>query len=586
MATQIGLKPRVLLESLNGKWAKKSNHLAAAVRRWLGGHPLLFVLFAHAVFSIGIWNARDGYAEETSNVACAFRLVRSQQPNSSIYVNLIALTLRYLTPDPVVAVTLLKYVSSLLATAALCLTLSCFARILRRSAIIFACLVWIASDLNAPFLQSTSLSLFTFAVMLFGIYCLLRRESIPALSGFYLLGLLAASLRPEYYLPVALITLLLTGQAVWRGAQAMQSRFGPPHYWVCGVALVLGAGGGVALWMNPPAALARKAASLDSYALLGLGQCYADYYGRKHPREVFSPMTEYQALLGRTFNEPKGFLDAIKNNPGEAMRYFVNNAGRNLFQCLPRALLGHYREQSEQKGRGWLYHSVRGILLVGGLLGAVRLYRAGWIWNDFFSKIVQRLGKPGAISRKLLLLVVLLSTSAASIVLLVGTPRYFLPWIPLSYLGVAYCADSLLNAFRLVRFEACLVAGSCLCLCSPNFLVPRPNYEMDALRHVTPLVNEPPRIAAWWAEPDVVLGLCGKAKPVSSWEGIWQTDIENGRIDVLMVDPNLRSTHVWAVQQEFFERFERQPESCGFTKLIGYPSGRFDVYYKLKRPST
>jgi hypothetical protein len=395
--------------------------------------------------------------------------------------------------------------------------------------------------------------------------------------------MVAASLRPEYYLPVFLVTLLLAGQAVWRGAQAFQSRFGLSRYWISGGALLLGVAAGVALWINPPAAIAKKAAYLDNYALLSLGQCYADSYHRKHPKEIFSPLTEYRTLLDRTFNKPRGFLDAIKNNPGEAMRYFANNAGRNLVQYLPRALLGHYRVQSEKRVHGWHYWAVRGVLLVGGLFGAMRLYRARWIWNHFFSKLRHRLGKADSISRKLLLLLVLLATSSAAIIFLFGAPRYFLPWIPFFYLGVAYCADSLLTAFRLVRFEGYLVAGSCVCFCSPNYLIPRPNYEMDALRHVAPSVKEHPRIAAWWAEPDVVLGLCGKAEPVSVWDGIHQADIENGSIDILMIDPNLRTTHAWAAQRVFFELFERQPEGCGFRKLIGYPSGSFDIYYKPKR---
>ena len=245
MATQTDLTRRVLVASSEGKCATEGRFLPAALR-WLWWHPLLFVLLAHTVFSIGIWNARDGYGEETSNVISAFPIIQSPQPGSSIYVDLIALTLRYLTPDPVVAMTLLKYVSFLLATAALCFALSCFVDILRPSAIIFACLVWIASDLNAPFSQSTSLSLFTFAVMLLGIYCLLRKESILGMLGFYSFGLLAASLRPEYYLPVFMITLLLMVQAVWRGAQTIQPRFGLSRYWACEGTLLLGVAGTLA----------------------------------------------------------------------------------------------------------------------------------------------------------------------------------------------------------------------------------------------------------------------------------------------------------------------------------------------------
>ena len=254
-----------------------------------------------------------------------------------------------------------------------------------------------------------------------------------------------------------------------------------------------------------------------------------------------------------------------------------------ILEGTRKALPGYFRDQTERKDHGWLYQMVRGILLVGGLLGAMRLYRTGWIWKDFFSKITQRLARPGSISRRLLFLLVLLSTSATSIILLVGTPRYFLPWIPLFYFGVAYCVDSLSKTFTLIRYETLLVACACICFCRPNFLVPRPNQEMNALRYVASSAREHPRIAAWWAEPDVVLGLCGKAESVSIWDGILQADIENGRIDILMIDPNFRATQTWAAQRDFFERLERQPESCGFKKLIGYPSGRFDVYYKPKQ---
>jgi hypothetical protein len=498
--------------------AHRDNVVVAAVQ-WLWSRPLLFVLLAHTVFSIGIWNARDGYGEETGKVAAAFRVVQSHQLHPSIYVNLIALALRYLTTDPVLAATLMKYLSSLLATMALCLALSRFSTVLRPSAITSACLIWIASSLDAPFAQSTSLQLFAFGVMLFGVCCLLRKESILALLGFYFLAMLAASLRPEYYLPVFLVSVALAGRAVWHASEITQSRLGLSRYWTCGVGLLLVTAGGVGLLNHPPAALASKAAYLDNYALLGLGQCYAAFYHREHSQEALSPMTEYQALLDRTFNKPKGFWDAVKNNPGEALRYFANNAGYNVLRSLPRALLGHYREQSEKTVRGWCYWTARGILLVGGLLGAKRLCRARWIWDDFIPKLPQRLLKPDSLTRKLLLLVALFSTSSVAAVLLVGTPRYYLPCVPLFYLGVAYCVDSLLKALNLLRWETLFVASVCVCFSGPNFLSPRPNYEMDAVRHVAAYVTERPRIAACWAEPDVVLGLGGKGEPVSMWDG-------------------------------------------------------------------
>jgi hypothetical protein len=138
-----------------------------SVLDWLRQRPFLLILVAHTTFSLGIWNARDGYEEETTNVKAAYQVLDSHRPSSSIYIDLIALALRYVTPDPVAALTVMKYLSSLLATISLYLALNCFSVSLRRGAVVFACLVWIASSLDAPYLQSTSLSLFSLAVMFF-----------------------------------------------------------------------------------------------------------------------------------------------------------------------------------------------------------------------------------------------------------------------------------------------------------------------------------------------------------------------------------------------------------------------------------
>jgi hypothetical protein len=168
-------------------------------------------------------------------------------------------------------------------------------------------------------------------------------------------------------------------------------------------------------------------------------------------------------------------------------------------------------------------------------------------------------------------------------VLLVPTHRYFLPWVPAFYLGVAYCADTLFNTFRVVRREGLLVSASAICLCYPNFLTPRPNLQADALRQIAPLLPERPRIAASWADPAVTFGFYGNAEPVSAWDGIQRADIEAGRVDVLIVDANLRASHLWNVQREFFETFEISPERHGFKKWNGSSTIGFCIYYKEGR---
>src|SRR5665213_2744248 len=455
--------------------------------------PLLLILLAHTVFSLGIWNARDGYGEDTDNVLIAFQVIQSHHPTSSIYIDLIALVLKFLTSDPVTALTFVKYLSSLLATVALYFALSSFSKHLRKSAIIFACLVWIASSLDAPILQSTSLSLFTFAIMLFGIDCLLFSESIAGLFGFYFFGIMAALLRPEYFLPVVLLTFILMVWTFWSGSKTLKNRFGWSRFWTLGGVLCVALAGGLALWRNPPAPVLKELNGLDQYALLGLGQCYADFYHREHPDQIFSPMTEYRDILDRKFNKPDGFFAAIRNNPLEILRYFTLNARHNFLHSAPNALLGNYRESEEHHRGGYVWWLVRIIIIAGGLAGVARLCRINWKHKFSFDSIPSSVGQ-NSTGHKLFLLLLLLSTSSVAILLLVGTPRYYLCCVPLFYLGVAFCADSLLRAFNLFRYENLLVALSLVCLCAPNYLVPRPNYEFDAVRHVAPYVKDYPTV--------------------------------------------------------------------------------------------
>jgi hypothetical protein len=315
---------------------------------WLWGHPLWLVLLAHTVFSLGIWNARDGYGEETTNFASAFAGIRTHQPSSSIYVNLIALSLRLVSPDPVKVATLTKYLSSLLATVAVYLTLSCFSGLFRKAALIFACFAWIASSLNAPFVQSTSLSLFTFAVMLLGCYALLRKETWAAFVGFYACGLLAASMRPEYWLPVTAVSAAIAVRLI-RVISARIVPGGIARLWFSACMIAAALAMSLVVLLHLPTTLAEK---IDRYALFTFGQCYADFYHHKHPQEAFSPMTEYQALLDRQFNTPGSFWGAIKNNPVEASSYFAQNTCQNILR-MPKALLRFHEHKwtNDRAGR-------------------------------------------------------------------------------------------------------------------------------------------------------------------------------------------------------------------------------------------
>ena len=345
---------------------------------WLWTYPFLVVLVAHSVFCLGIWNARDGGNEDTVSVHGAYAILKAHRPSVSLYQDAIATVLLWLTRDPIAAITFVKYLSSLFATGALYIALNAFSSRIGKEARILACCIWMASSLDAPYLQSTSLSLFAFAIMLIAVDFILVRETAAGVFGFYVFGILAGVLRPEYYLPVGIVSIILAGRGLAFLAKMIESRCGFPRYCTIGCGICLGTIIGIVLCLNPPERIRREAGHLNRYALLGLGQCYADFYHRHHPETPLNPMTEYKEILDETFKNPTGFCEAVENNPPEAFRYFGLNSARNLLWNTPAALIDRYREQTARYHHGVLYWAVR-VLLISSVITAllrIREFRA------------------------------------------------------------------------------------------------------------------------------------------------------------------------------------------------------------------
>ena len=49
----------------------------------------------------------------------------------------------------------------------------------------------------------------------------------------------------------------------------------------------------------------RSGPPMEAYLLLGLGQCYAEFYKREHPQAQFHAGTEYQKVLDETLGIQK-----------------------------------------------------------------------------------------------------------------------------------------------------------------------------------------------------------------------------------------------------------------------------------------
>lgn len=571
-------------DSLNHPEASASQgNGASSPWAWFWRHPLLLVIIANCIFSLGIWNAQDGYGEDTGPVLTAIRCLRTQTASDNLYVNGFAFLLSGATPDPVNAAVLMRFISSLLGSVSLYLVLSCFSKYLSRGAILFASFVWTASCLNAPAIQSTSLSSFSFGIMMMGVYCLLYSWSAGGVIGFYLLGLTAASLRPEYMAPILLVTLLFAVMAILKSTAYLELFLGVPRARSRRAVLLLSVVTLIAMLVFPSSKLRAKMEYCDSYLLFSFSQCYSDFYRREHPKEIFDAMTEYKWLIDRDFGHPKTFVTLLRNNPFEAGRYFFLNAVRNIHR-VPRALL-IVRDEGKGAINKRLYNIVMGVLVCGGLLGIIRARRC---YLDARAEKTKPGGSGVAafsqgenvLFRKILILLMLASASSVSIFLLVDSPRYWITMAPIVYLALACAVDCLFKQLRLARFEYLITTLAFVGFCSPNFIIPHPNFEFRALQHIAPLVKSHPVIGAWWALPDCVYGFNSDAQDVSISDGIKAEDIAAGRFDILLIDGNFRATETWARQHEFFENLMADPGRYGFKKVTDVPTGRFDILFR------
>ena len=312
--------------------------------------------------------------------------------------------------------------------------------------------------------------------------------------------------------------------------------------------------------------------------LFGLGQCYADFYHRQHPNLVFDPMTEYQELLDKTFKNPTGFFDAMKRNPAEFLRYACLNGFNNL-SILPKEIF-KVRSQYWGSNSKWRWKLLLFVLIGGITVSLFGISRRGASLKLNRQRILAITSRPNF--WKVFYLCILGITPILSILLLVPSPRYWISLVPILYLLLACCFDILLRRLRLVRYEHLFTGISLIVFCTPNFLLPRPNYRASALRHIASHTRSNPVVGAWWADPDCVFGFSGNATAVSINNGIYGKDIADGRFDVLIFDPNFRGTKTWDTQREFFDSFEHDPVKYGFRKLTELPTGTASIFYREK----
>ncbi len=557
---------------------------------------VMLLIVAFVSFSWGIWNARVGLGDDTGPVLLGLHAAETREYPRNLYLLCYTLLLRWVSPDPIGAAIVMRSAVSLFTTLALFYVLSSFRPHLHRAAVLTACAVWLASQLNAPLVQHENSSPFAFGIAAVGLGWLLRRRSWAGFIGFTVAVSCVALLRPEYFAPALLIGAV---SGVWLLRQSFKTR--SSLFWsalAAGLVLVVIA---ILPIFQRPSLGASQNQSVDSYLLFGFGLCYAAFYNKEHPEVALEPMTEYRKVFDEKFGRPTTFLEAIRNNPREAFRYFALNTLQTL-KVIPRAMLKTRQKEgptSQLIDRLPKLFLLTG-LLTGGSLLARRIFVAArgprrTAWKESVRRFQQ---KHRDLLWQIMLVAMFATASSVAIIVLIPQPRYWISCVPLVYLIVAACFDSLLRLEFLRKRPWLLWMPALILFCRPLFLGLglNQNSEVNALRQIAPRLPETPVLAGMYTLPYQAYAFRGHAVSVNAWQDLSAEGIRKGSYDVLLVDDAMRASDFWSKNRDFFEAFQADPASSGYVKLTdatpGLPhsadaayTGRCDIYYRPRNPA-
>ena len=539
----------------NGSHVKKDHFLKR--------HPVFILLCAFAIYSIGIWNCQFGGGEDTGPIESAQVLVKQKHFSANLYENAYALILGSVTPDPVNAITLMKFIVSLASTLSLYFILMCFSSNLSVTSILMASFVWIAANVNTPLYQSTCLSTFAFSIILIGINFFFRNQNVTGVLVYSAFAYTAASLRPEYFAPLLFLVLALYVRCISWCISILEDRLQLTRFKSRLFSILSSLGVLLIASYVLRTQLAEKIAYCDHYLLFGFSQCYADFYHHEHPELVYSTMTEYDWLMKSKFGDPQSFFALVTNYPFEVGRYFLINGKKNL---------GHLAERLLSVRDGEKDHLQQSLVWVIFALGTLLSFRFA-NKRTLYSLVVDK-----QLRFKLAVLLSLASASSVSIILLIPNLRYWISVAPLLYLALAYCFDRILVLIRSNQARTVTLATIGSLFCYPHYTFAHPNNEFRALQHIAPLVKKKPKIIAWCTDPDRVFGFNGEALALSTNQEISAEDVTN--CDILLIDHNFRSTHFWHSNAALFEDLEANPDKYGLKRVTDVNTDRFDILYR------
>ncbi len=510
------------------------------------------------VVLLGVWNVGIPLGDEGIHALQGLNLAGNKTFSMNLYYSIYALLFRTVTDDPVVAHVIIRFVVTVATTLGMYFVITAFKSISRLAAVV-ACLIWASSTYANPYVQIGNINGFAFVFAVLGLGMLLRYPTINSLLLFIIGAFWAANVRPEYY--ASLLAVSLCGVALLMVAKKKCSFIST---------LVISSLLIASVWSSVTAKVERG--SLNEYLLQGLGQCYAVYYLKNNPSEIFDPMTEYQPILDKTFGNPKNFFEAVANNPAEAFKYLAINGVKNTLRIIPAMTASNYIAKSV----------LTKILVVIGTIVGIRA---------IFLRYKNR--QPASNSSlqdklKILILLAFASASSAAIILLIPDPRYWISCAPLVYLWFAWAIDNFLSIKWVALHKRNIVLAILLFLSIPHLIVGKPkrvsNQQMiyamrEAAKQLPAPVPAKPVIAGNFVAPVASFVFRGEATPINTYNGLSVEDLKKHKYDIF-VATELENTSLWQSELAFLKNFREEPEKFGYRRLIGSDGEMYDIYVR------
>ncbi|MFA6568250.1 MAG: hypothetical protein WCS96_08580, partial [Victivallales bacterium] len=365
------------------------------------------------------------FGDEAGYISESYALHSSGQYTLNLYKLSYVAIFKYLTADPLNAHYLCRFFTSLFSVVFMYFFLRSFKFVTNEFALILSCVFWAITRLNIPESQFGNINLFTLNLVFPAVILLMRKFSIERSLFLVISVLWAAQIRAEYYATLVII-ICWFGYVFYKRGRGELPGFRPSLRVITMIAMLF-------LTLATISVNRAQAPNFDKYLLLGLSQCYTSLYSKLHPGEKMSVMVEYSDLVDKVFNHPTGFLDAAMKNPKEVSKYLILNGGINSVILLPGLLRYRAIPGTEKYGKKGEMLQISAILLIlfsATVFGVLKT-------RSRISEVVRNcIGAVGA--GNLVVLLSLCSASLVSIFLLIPDPRYWISFVPLLFLWIAW----------------------------------------------------------------------------------------------------------------------------------------------------